>query len=106
MKTAIALIAGLLVAASSAASVGNPYNFETREIKSMPGQVTADGRCKVPGGVHTPYNCWNSHALPSDKGKDCVIARATGLGFVAKCPQNDLPYEWEWPWKPTKESKD
>jgi hypothetical protein len=95
--------ANLLAATSSATAIGSAYGnaFESHSIKSMDGECTSDGRCKVPEGVYVPSACWNSECRPQGKEHFCII----GVGFhgwIAKCPKNNLPYELVWPWVPPK----
>ena len=92
--------ASALAPPSSLNLTGNPFAdaLSTRSLKKMDGKCTKDGRCKVPGGLHDPYDCWSSLCLLTDRGKPCVIAPGINGDWVAKCPYNLLPYEWEWPW--------
>ena len=60
--------------------------------------VCKNGGCKVPGGLHSSYSCRNSECRQVDEGKACPIAPDEKGHFVAKCPYNLLPYEWDWPW--------
>ena len=40
----------------------------------------------------------NTPRLQCPKGGKCTIAYAEDGKMQAKCPQNLLSYEWEWPW--------
>jgi hypothetical protein len=72
----------------------------------MKGTCSSDGRCKVPGGVHNSYPCHHSKCRPTDKGAPCIIAPREDGDWVAKCPENLLPYDWSWPWVDPKKNKD
>ena len=81
-------------------------DLEARGARSMKGKCIAskDGRskaCKVPGGVHEGYDCRNSNCN-GKIGERCVIAADEKGRQVAKCPNNELPYDWDWPWKAPK----
>ena len=99
--SATATLIASILATTSASAVGEPVNtfdLNARSMKSMTGKCTGfEGGCKVPGGLHSAYDCWNSHCGAYDKDKDCVIAPGANGDWVAKCPQNDLPYDWAWP---------
>ncbi|OQV00433.1 hypothetical protein CLAIMM_05927 [Cladophialophora immunda] len=96
--------------AALSASV-NTFDLGGRSLKKMDGKCTAKGGCKVPGGLHSAYPCWNSKCNVTakagdadDTGKNCTIAPGMDGAWVAKCPTNLLPYEWAWPWVPPKKS--
>ncbi|EXJ73512.1 uncharacterized protein A1O5_03273 [Cladophialophora psammophila CBS 110553] len=115
---AVFLSLSLSASLASAAAIGDPsglsaiantFSLGARGLKKMDGKCTSSGGCKVPGGLHSAYPCWNSicnvtthnaGAVGPDKGKNCTIAPGMGGAWVAKCPTNLLPYEWEWPWVP------
>ncbi|KIW75149.1 hypothetical protein Z517_11921 [Fonsecaea pedrosoi CBS 271.37] len=140
--TATAVIA-LLATTATASTIADPsalaasvntFNLHARSLKKMDGKCTSSGGCKVPGGLHAAYPCWNSECLVpnhtnaskkekesggnhtsrangqkgdggSDTGKNCTIAPGMDGAWVAKCPTNLLPYEWAWPWVPPPKKK-
>ncbi|KIY03004.1 uncharacterized protein Z520_01470 [Fonsecaea multimorphosa CBS 102226] len=95
----------LSLSLASASFIGD---LNARGLEKMDGKCTSKGGCKVPGGLHSAYSCWNSKcnvttsATKGDEGKNCTIAPGMDGEWVAKCPTNLLPYEWEWPWVPPK----
>lgn len=84
---------------TSTSEIGTPSaqpNIEGREVKTMKGKCAGEGEVKV---NLKNYRCWNSHC--SDRNvTDSVkvtLARKEDGKFVAKCPMNDLSYDWQWP---------
>lgn len=89
-------------AVNSTTGNGLPSLFVTRGVKVMYGKcvrndATHEKACKV---NLKSYSCLNSSCLDS-KGKECIVAHGM-KHFEAKCPHNELLYEWDWPWKAPK----
>ncbi|ETN39278.1 uncharacterized protein HMPREF1541_05501 [Cyphellophora europaea CBS 101466] len=71
--------------------------LDARALDHMNGKCKND-RCKV---STRSYPCQNSNCNGKG-GQKCVVAPGETGAWVAKCPNNELPYEWEWPWKAPK----
>lgn len=56
-----------------------------------------NGMCKSKGGWKE-YECRNSNCKGKEGAVCNLAANERGI-FVAKCPNNELSYEWDWPWK-------
>lgn len=73
-----------------------------RGPKSIVGKCIAnagkkkEGACQV-GWPTKHYACRNSNC-DGKAGEACWSGQDEKGDFVAKCPNNELPYEWEWPW--------
>lgn len=86
----------------NATSISNVTILEARKaIKSQDGTCVKgnDTGCKIKGGRRT-YPCRNSNCKGKE-GAKCWTGLDEKGHYVAKCPNNELAYEWEWPWKPT-----
>jgi hypothetical protein len=117
MRTALTTVVAVLattttITGASAFALGDPFSLDVtgnlfdlgaRDIKSQKGICVKDG-CKVPGGLRGARPCIYSHCSAEDitAKKNCTIAVGMAGKYEAKCPQNDLPYEWAWPWQPPK----
>lgn len=53
--------------------------------------------CDVGGFPHNIYYCRNSNC-EGKEGEKCVGAPNEKGEWVAKCPNNELDFEWDWPW--------
>ncbi|OAL34909.1 hypothetical protein AYO20_05870 [Fonsecaea nubica] len=69
--TATAIIA-ILAPMTSASTITDPsalaasvntFDLHARSLKKMDGKCTPGGGCKVPGGLHAAYPCWNSECV-------------------------------------------
>jgi hypothetical protein len=103
LTTLLALGSALIIPEFETTPANSTVNLE-RRVKSMNGKcvrddATHEAACKVPKGTHSAYACRNSNCKGS-KGAKCVIAPDETGSFVAKCPNNELPYAWDWPWHP------
>ena len=118
MKVCITLLTTLLTlaaagpihvydnAALSNASFGIISPNATAAILAARGSDVMKGKCDKIGKDKKykackvnmkSYSCKDSHC--DKKGAPCVVAYGMTL-FEAKCPVNELPFEWNWPWKP------
>ncbi|KPI38605.1 uncharacterized protein AB675_4248 [Cyphellophora attinorum] len=103
LTTLLALGSALIIPEFETTPANSTVNLE-RRMKSMNGKcvrgdATQEAACKVPKGQHSAYACRNSNCK-GKMGAKCVIAPAEHGEWVAKCPVNLLPYEWDWPWHP------
>lgn len=71
----------------------------TRGISSMKGTCVINDKTKANACKVTmkKYDCRNSNCN-GKKGATCVVAHGE-TKLEAKCPNNELSYEWDWPWK-------
>lgn len=57
-------------------------------------KCTKDGKCKM----RKEFPCKQSNCIGRE-GEKCPLGRNEKGDFVAKCPNNEAGYEWDWPWK-------
>ncbi|KAH0845671.1 hypothetical protein AYO21_05883 [Fonsecaea monophora] len=70
--TATTAVIALLATTATASTIADPsalaasvntFDLHARSLKKMDGKCTSSGGCKVPGGLHAAYPCWNSECL-------------------------------------------